>query len=397
MNVTTAASAGCATQPGRPLRILQLVATLHNGGPERWVVDLCQLGRAEGLDMDIAFVWEHSGIFAVKARELAIPAYHCGSAANPLKFISNLRRLLREHGPYDGIHCHLHAYSSFAVIAARLEGIPVRVVHSHNVVGNSSSKLLTRRAYIVFTRALLRMFATAGLAPSAASAEDLFGSAWRDDPRWGVLPCGLDMAPFHARIAPESSRAALGIPEDALVLGSVGHLSPLKNSDFLPDVLSSVLKRRGDAYLLMIGEGPLREKIESKAREGGYSDRLLLAGRRTDVPALLRNVMDVLVFPSPPPPAGNEALPLAVVEAQAAGLRCVVSDGVPPEAILVSELVVQLPAGAGAEKWAEAVTGHARPRDPDTARKALAIIEQSNHNCAICVKTLAALYRQRSI
>jgi glycosyltransferase involved in cell wall biosynthesis len=376
----------------RPLRVLQLLSMLHNGGVEKWVVDLCQAARSENVSMDIAVAWLKNGMFFDIARERGVPVYHVEGVQNPWKFVRNLRRLLREHGPYDAIHCHLHAYGSFAMLAARLEGVPVRVLHSHNVMVNASGPL-PRRAYLVFTRALLRMFATAGIGPSTASTADLFGDDFRKDPRWRVMPCGQDLTPFRAPIGVSSSRAALGIPEEALVLGSVGRLAPEKNSEFLVDVLGTVLKRRADAYLLVIGVGPLREQMERKAREGGYQDRLLLPGTRPDVAALLRNVMDVFVFPSPPPPRGNEALPLAVVEAQAAGLPIVASDGVPPEAILISDLVLQIKADDGEDAWADAVLRQARPRDPETARKALEVIERSPHNSAVCVKTLAELYR----
>ena len=367
---------------------------LDNGGVERWVVDLCRAGRSENIAMDIAVVSEQRGIFSQRAREHGIPVYHCAGGKNLWRFASNLRKLLREHGPYDAIHCHLHAFSSFAVLAASLEDVPVRVAHSHNVVRNSALSL-RRRGYIVLARTLLEMFATSGLAPSAWAAADLFGDAWRADARWRVLPLGLDLVPFRAPIDATSSRAALGIPENALVLGSVGRLSREKNSEFLLEILAAVLRRRADAYLLLIGDGPLRDKLDQKAREGGYRERLVLTGPRSDVPALLRSVMDVFVFPSPPPPVGNEALGLAVVEAQAAGLPAVISDGIPDEAIVVRELTMRLRADAGAEKWAEAAIQQASRRDPTV--RALERIEQSEHNCKVNVKTLADLYRGSSV
>lgn len=379
---------------GRPLRVLQLLAMLDNGGVERWVVDLCQAGHSENLAMDIAVTSEVRGIFYQRAKERGISVTHCAGSGDPWKFVRHLRRLLRERGPYDAVHCHLHAFSSFAMLAGALEGVPVRVAHSHNVIGNSSGSW-RRRGYIVVARVLLRMFATAGLAPSAAAAADLFGEGWRADPRWRVLPCGIDLSPFRAPIGAMSSRAAFGIPPGALVLGSVGRLTAEKNSGFLVEVLSSVLSIRPDAYLFLVGEGPLREQLERKAREGGYGGRLVLPGTRSDVPALLRSVMDVFLFPSPPPPLGNEALAIAVVEAQAAGLPCVISDGIPLEAILVPDLVIQIRADAGADNWARAAIQQAGSRDSHAA-EALAIIEQLPHNGAISMKSLAALYRRSS-
>jgi glycosyltransferase involved in cell wall biosynthesis len=389
MRFANAAEQSC--KPARTIRVLHLVATLASGGPERWILDLCERGRSEALAMDIAALDGTEGLFAKKARELGITVFHCATDGNPFRFIRNLRRLLRVHGPYDAIHSHLHAYSGFAVLAAWLENVPARVVHSHNVVQNSL-KSLGRRVYIVIARALIQMFATAGMGPSAVSTEDLLGPSWRNDPRWSVLRCGIDLSPFRAPIAATSSRAAFGIPPDALVLGSVGRLTAEKNSEFLVDILGAVLARDSHAYLMLIGEGPLRDRLMCKAQQGGFGERLVLPGTRSDVPAILRGVVDVFVFPSPPPPNGNEALPIAVVEAQAAGLPTVISDGITPEAIVVPELVAQIPAAAGADRWADTVLDQARRRNAGRADQALAILEQSDFNCAQTLKALAKQY-----
>jgi glycosyltransferase involved in cell wall biosynthesis len=385
---TTAAEQG---KTKRPIRVLQLLAMLDNGGVEKWVVDLSEQGSTQGLAMDIAVVHEVYGLFARRARGLGIPIFHCAASENPFRFVRNLRRLLREHGPYDAIHCHIHAYSGFAVLAAWLEGVRARVVHSHNVVRNSS-KSPVRRAYGAIARGLIGMFATAGMGPSTASTEDLLGRGWRKDRRWRVLRCGIDLTPFRAPVPATSSRAAFGIRAGALVLGSVGRLSEEKNSEFLVDVLAAVLERAPNAYLLLIGEGALRDRLAAKARDGGFGERLLLPGVRPDVVAILRNVVDVFVFPSPPPPRGNEALPIAVVEAQAAGLPTVISDGITTEAIVVPELVTQIPEAAGARRWAEVVLDQARPKDAGLAERALAMVEHSDFNCARTLLTLAKLY-----
>jgi len=177
------------------------------------------------------------------------------------------------------------------------------------------------------------------------------------------------------------------------VLGSVGRLTAEKNSEFLVDVLAAVLRRRENAYLLLVGEGPLREKLELKARDGGFGKHLMLAGTRADVPALLRGVVDVFVFPSPPPPRGNEALPIAVLEAQAAGLPTIISDGVTSEAIIVPELIAQVSADASADQWANAIIRQASRREIGLAGRALDEMERSAFNVDVNMKALAALYR----
>lgn len=367
---------------------------LHSGGPERWLMDLCQGGPSENLDMDVAVLWDMDGLFARKSRELKIPVFFCEGRTNPLKFILNLRRIIREQGPYDAIHSHLHAFSALVVLAARLEKIPARVVHSHNVVTQTSS--LARRAYVGLARTLIRTFATAGLAPAIGAMDSLMGPRWREDSRWSVMRCGISLEPFRAPIPQTVSRASFGIPEDALVIGTVGRLCAEKNSEFMVDVLGEVLRRHANSYLLMLGEGPLKQTLEAKAEKGGFRNHLVLAGVRADVADVLRAAVDVFSLPSPPPPRGNEALPIAVIEAQACGLPTVISDGVTTESIIVPDLVVRIPEAAGPVAWAETLIEHAGRRQKNSATAALAIMDETQFNCTQNLKMLASLYRDPS-
>ncbi len=380
------------TSSERPLRVLHITTMLRSGGVERWLVDLCYVGRSHNLSMDIAVLHRVEGLFAQRARELGITVIECPGEGRPIRFVKNLRRILREHGPYDAIDAHLHAFSGFAVLAARLEGVPARVVHSHNVMGNSSGSIL-RRSYGAFARALIRRFATVGLAPSVVSMEDLLGPHWRKDPKFRIMPYGIDLSPFRDPLPDTLSRSAFGLPEHAFVLASVGRLTWEKNSEFLVDILAATLRRNPNAYLLLIGEGPLRNRLLEKAALGKFSDHLLLPGTRADVPAILRSIVDAFVFPSPPPPRGTEALGIAVVEAQAAGIKTVISDGIPHEAIIVPELVTQIRADAGAERWAEVIIELAAKAQPLVSGAAFAAVERSEFNCVHSLKALGDIYR----
>jgi glycosyltransferase involved in cell wall biosynthesis len=138
------------------------------------------------------------------------------------------------------------------------------------------------------------------------------------------------------------------------------------------EVAHEVLKKRPDVHFLFVGDGPLRVEIQERARELGLLDKIHFPGIRTDVPRLMRAAMNVFVFPSL-----WEGLPLVIIEAQAAGLRCIVSDAVTNEVSILPEQLQWLPLSAGAETWA-AATVHALERERIVRDAALQAIAQTD-------------------
>jgi glycosyltransferase involved in cell wall biosynthesis len=126
----------------------------------------------------------------------------------------------------------------------------------------------------------------------------------------------------------------------------VGSFRPPKNHAFLLDIAAEVVKRRPEVRFLLVGEGPLRPAMEAKAHNLGIEKNVIFAGVRADVPRLMLGAMDAFIFPSL-----WEGLPLVVVEAQAAGLRCVVSEWVPAEATVLPEGVERLALSGGQGQW----------------------------------------------
>ena len=145
----------------------------------------------------------------------------------------------------------------------------------------------------------------------------------------------------------EEMRRHLGLA-DELVIGHVGRFNPQKNHSFLIDIFAALLKKEPNAVLLLAGGGEDMTKIQAKAQILGIAEHVRFLGVRSDVADLMQ-AMDVFVFPSL-----YEGLGIALIEAQAAGLPCVVSDTIPHEAYL-TDLVDSESLSAPAEKWAEKI------------------------------------------
>jgi glycosyltransferase involved in cell wall biosynthesis len=155
----------------------------------------------------------------------------------------------------------------------------------------------------------------------------------------------------------------------------------------LVQIAAEAAKRDPQVHFLFVGEGRLRPAIEALVKEAGCCDNVHFLGSRADVPQLMR-CMDAFVFPSL-----YEGLGLVVIEAQAAGLECFVSDNLPHAADIVPDLVRRLALADGPSHWAEqilnALTSSAERR---SGHKALSAVEQSNFNIENNVENLLTFY-----
>src|SRR5699024_6190421 len=126
----------------------------------------------------------------------------------------------------------------------------------------------------------------------------------------------------------------LDIPNNAVVMGHIGRFSPVKNHTFILDVFKALLEKKNDNYyLLLIGEGKLLPDIKEKAKEMGLLNNIRFLGLRKDIPQLL-SFIDYFIFPSI-----YEGLGISLIEAQASGKNCIISENITIESIIVVDLI----------------------------------------------------------
>jgi len=160
-----------------------------------------------------------------------------------------------------------------------------------------------------------------------------------------------------------------------------------KHHHFLMDVLLQTVKRHPLTCAILVGDGPLRASVERKAEALGLTKVVRFLGLRSDVPELMLNVMDAFVLPSL-----HEGFPVVLLEAQAAGLPCVVSDIITPEVDLVGQLVSRVGLQRSPAVWAEAILAARGHKDPHTQHAALATLLESPYNILSAVRELQQLY-----
>lgn len=194
-----------------------------------------------------------------------------------------------------------------------------------------------------------------------------------------VVNNGVDFTSFREiKENKDQIRMGLNIPKDAYVVGHIGRFTNQKNHLFLIEIFAKLYEKNRDSFLLLIGTGPTREKVVQKALELGVQERMLILSNRTDIPQLLK-CMDVFVFPSL-----FEGLSVTLVEAQVSGLRCVISDTIKPNNVLV-ESTVQVPLESSIDEWCDAIL--------DVNRRSMSHYDISGFDMNKVVEYLAKLYK----
>ena len=314
--------------------------TNNAGGIETYLLGLFRRQQGKGVRFDFVSdfpsVCGGEELIAGGAQLHFIPA----KSKNLKGHLAGMWRILRQHPEYKTVYFNIvDAGAAVTMLPAFLLGRRI-VAHSHN---GSTDKLRLHR----LCRPVLKLMARRRAACSPLAAEYMFGAAGA---KALVIPNAIDARRFSfRRETREATRAALGL-EDAPIFIHVGRLSPEKNPLGLIDIFEAIHRKRPDAVLLSVGDGESAGEMKAYLAEKGLTVSVRCLGIRTDVAELLQ-AADVFLFPS-----FHEGLGIAVLEAQAAGLPCVISDSI-PEMVSVTEPVYRISLEESRERWAEAALG----------------------------------------
>jgi glycosyltransferase involved in cell wall biosynthesis len=201
---------------------------------------------------------------------------------------------------------------------------------------------------------------------------------------------GVDSTMFQNVAADRSGfRRQSDLPDDALILLFGGRLVPEKNPVFAVDVLANLRCIEPRAVAVFAGAGSLEPNIVARARKLGVENSVRLLGWRNDLPEIM-SCSDWFILPHPEHPA--EGFGLAVVEAQLAGLRMLLSRGIPDDPLLSTARFRRLALSVGPEQWARAAMELLNSPAPSRA-DALAALRESPMDMDRALDALLGLYR----
>lgn len=293
----------------------------------------------------------------------------------------NLTRLIKEY-QYDVVHCHTMFNSGIVLLAARLKGVPCRIAHSHSIC-SSTKRPLIKQLYENAMRFLIKKCATEYVACGNKAGEWLYGKKLFQ--KSGILLLnGIDTVQFtYSEEKRNRIRESYNL-KDKFVIGHVGHLLEVKNQVFLLNMLPKILAKRPETVLMLIGEGQDRKMLENRIKELNILEHVIMTGNVMNVPDYL-SALDVFVFPSL-----YEGMPLAMLEVQANGLPCVMSDAV-PEDVHLTDLLNIMSLTEPVDEWVEAIVTCERK----DAEKYAEEMYKKGYDIKMVVEKMYSLYEKK--
>jgi len=327
-----------------PIKILHVLPSMQRRGIQTWLMTLLQGMDRRRFQMDIFVFRPRQEMLETEAAKLGAKLFHFTSFYG-LPNGAEFKRVLLENGPYDVIHCHV-AWCCFSLKWGLDLKVPVRIFHRR-----TSNELwvwgkMVQAGLLPLGHKMIKRYSTHLLAVSESTALSR---------EWTRIYSGIDLNPFSATGAYRMRiRNEFGISESAFVLGHVGRYVKPKNHFFILEIFSEMKKLEPNSHLLLAGDGPSRYEFQRKVAHLGLQNSVSCVGERADIAHLLGS-MDVFILPSL-----WEGLPLAVLEAQAAGLPMVIADTITEEVDIVSPLIHRLSIEQPAINWAKLALGITR-------------------------------------
>lgn len=340
----------------QPVRILHILGNTQLGGAESRIMDLYRHMDRSVVQFDFVVHSKEEGYFNEEIRKLGgrifrVPRFR---VLNYFSYCRAWKKLLQEHRDADGrsefhmIQGHMTSTAAIYLPIARKCGIETTIAHARSAgVDKGLKGILTR-----FLRRNLSKKADYLFTCSELAGISVFGKKAVEQGRTRFLPNAIDCQKFAPDpLVREKIRRELGI-ENCYVIGHVGRFHYAKNHEYLLRVFAELVKRKTRDYvLLLLGEGSGMEDIRILSRELGIGNKVYFLGNKSNVNDYYQ-AMDYFVYPS-----RFEGMPGTIVEAQTAGLRCLMSDTICKE-VIATELVTTRSIREDPGLWADEIEQH---------------------------------------
>ena len=294
-------------------KILQLISSTGFFGAEKVMLQLSSSLCASGYEVYVGVLGNNSGSHMEVARAaekngLRLKIFDCRGKFD-LETIRMLRKFIKKE-QIDIVHSHGYKSNLYGLTAAyALDAKKVTTCH------NWLSSEIKMKIYEIIDKLMLRSFDKVIAVSENLSKEILVTGIFAD--KVVTIANGIDILKYSSGHQSLELKKAFGLEDKDLIIGAVGRLSEEKGHEYLIKAFKNVAEKLPNCKLMIVGDGTLRESLEVLVRSLEIEDKVIFTGIRDDIPELLK-IMDLFVLPSL-----DEEMPLALLEAMAAGVPIV--------------------------------------------------------------------------
>ena len=331
----------------KPIRVLHVFGRTDMGGAENRIMDLYRSIDRSKIQFDFMVHTKDRCYFDDEIENLGGHVYHISryNVKNHFTYKKEWENFFKKHSEISVVHGHMTSTAGIYLPLAKKYGVRLTIAHTRSAgVPQGIKGIMTK-----CLRTDLYKKADVCLACSQIAGINTFGQNAFNKGIITVIPNAIDTKRFAFDESVRAKvREELGIKESTFVVGHVGRFHHSKNHEFLIEIFAEISKQISDSKLVLVGDGELREQIVKWIDEFGIAEDAILTGTRKNVEDYYQ-AFDYFVFPS-----RYEGLPGTVVEAQASGLRCLISDSVTDE-VIITELAKAKALSDSPEEWAKTV------------------------------------------
>lgn len=332
----------------KPIRILQVIGIMNRGGAETMIMNLYRNIDRTKVQFDFVVHTNEVGSFDEEIKALGGRIYHCPRYVikNHIGYKKWWKKFLSEHSQdYIAVHGHIGSTASIYLSISNSYGL-YTIAHSHSASGISTLKDVVYKLLSYNTRNVAKCF----FACSQLAGIKRYGrQIVCNNKIFFVLNNAIDTEKYICNDCIKNKKdKELCIDESQTVLGHVGRFDNAKNQMFLVHIFNELQNYNENSKLILVGNGKNFELVKEKVKLLDLENKVIMTGVRDDVNEILQT-FDIFVFPSI-----YEGLPVSVIEAQASGLKCLLSDTVTKEVDITGN-VEFMSLEKSPKEWAEKI------------------------------------------
>jgi glycosyltransferase involved in cell wall biosynthesis len=353
-------------------RILQVVGIMNTGGIETWLMNVLRNIDRTKIQFDFVVHTNKKGYYDDEIKKLGCKIFQVPrfNIINIYQYKKRWKALLKNSN-YHIIHTHIRSIAPIFLKIAKEYNFTT-IAHAHSTSNGTWNHALIRN----FFQRNINKHTDIRLACSKEAGNWLFKS---EDYRIIKNAINSSLYIFNEKTR-NQYRKSFNI-EDSIVIGHVGRFIYAKNHDFLIDIFARLYKQNNKFRMVLVGDGKMKYDIEKKVKILGLENKIIFTGIRSDIPQLLQ-MMDLFLFPS-----YFEGLPISLIEAQAAGLQCFISDTISKESILTN-YVYPISLNAPIDVWINMIMNNLNYKRENTS----SYIKNNGYDIKTIIKELEDLY-----